>query len=483
MLRRALAALSSKTYNWPLNGTDNDMKACDVAIIGAGPYGLSIAAHLKAAGVDFRIFGKPMDLWVNHMPKGMHLKSEGFASCLYDPGRTFTLEIFCKEKGLPYGRIGSPVPLAVFSAYGLEFQRRFVPELEQELVERVHSEGSGFRITLSGGEVLYPQRVVVAVGLTHYAHLPKELASLPQEFVTHSYQQNTLEHFAGKNVGIIGAGASAIDLAASLHRAGATVQVITRSPKIRFQDPPKTPSSLFINRFWRPFTGIGPGWKLWMCANLPLIFRRMPERFRIDKVRRVLGPAPCWFTKEQVVGKVKFQLESTVVGAEVKERTVSLQIKDGNGRSTILQFDHLIAATGYRTDVLRLPFLDPGLLSKLVLVEASPALSANFESTVPNLFFVGVTAANTFGPLLRFAFGAGFAAPRLSAYLRRTASRTLQQAIGQPNAPAESNTTEPITLLQASIQNASLATDATLESSIVAAPIHQPEAGSALPAP
>ena len=106
------------------------MTVCDVTIIGAGPYGLSIAAHLKARGVDFRIFGNPMEFWLKHMPAGMHLKSEGFASSLYDPGSTFTLEAYCKEQGLPYAHIGTPMPLQTFSSYGLEFQRRFVPELE-----------------------------------------------------------------------------------------------------------------------------------------------------------------------------------------------------------------------------------------------------------------------------------------------------------------------------------------------------------------
>src|ERR1700760_1616078 len=89
------------------------MKVCDVAIIGAGPYGLSIAAHLRAAGVDFRIFGKPMGFWRDHMPDGMHLKSEGFASSLSEPSGKFTLGAFCKERGLDYADLGSPVPLEV----------------------------------------------------------------------------------------------------------------------------------------------------------------------------------------------------------------------------------------------------------------------------------------------------------------------------------------------------------------------------------
>jgi thioredoxin reductase len=424
---------------------DKSMKQSDVAIIGAGPYGLSIAAHLKAAGVDFRIFGSPMDMWISHMPKGMHLKSEGFASSLFDPEGSFPLQAYCEQHGLPYKRMGSPVPLEVFSSYGLEFQRRFVPELEKEMVKSVRRSGKGFELTLSSGEVLHAQRVVVAVGLTHYAYLPEELAGLPQEFVSHSYQHAGLERFKGKTVGVIGAGSSALDLAALLHQAGATVQVVARGAAIRFHDPPQSGTPSLRSRIRRPFTGIGPGWKLWMCANLPLVFSFMPESFRIDAVRRALGPAPCWFTREQVVGKVKFQLESTVTGAQIEENNVHLHIKNGTGQSQTLQFDHLIAATGYRTDIRRLPFLDADILSKLTLVATSPKLSSHFESSVPNLFFVGVPAANTFGPLLRFAFGAGFAAPRLTAHLRRTARRTLGQARTLRNAPQETNATEPIT--------------------------------------
>jgi cation diffusion facilitator CzcD-associated flavoprotein CzcO len=92
------------------------MKMSDVAIIGAGPYGLSLAAHLRARGVDFRIFGKPMQTWLEHMPKGMRLKSEGFASSLYDPDSKFTLAAYCKERGLAYADTGMPIPLETFTA-------------------------------------------------------------------------------------------------------------------------------------------------------------------------------------------------------------------------------------------------------------------------------------------------------------------------------------------------------------------------------
>src|SRR6201987_879233 len=99
---------------------------CDVAIVGAGPYGLSLAAHLAAQNIAFRIFGPAMDTWRSAMPAGMYLKSEGFASSLSDPGKTFTLAHYSTANGIPYADTGLPVPLKVFNDYCVEFQRRFV---------------------------------------------------------------------------------------------------------------------------------------------------------------------------------------------------------------------------------------------------------------------------------------------------------------------------------------------------------------------
>src|SRR5262249_5759765 len=118
----------------------------NVAIVGAGPYGLSLAAHLRAVGLSFRIFGKPMLSWQSHMPAGMFLKSEGFASDLYDPDDSFPLSAYCAEHRLPYADIGRPVPLETFIAYGIAFQKRFVPDLESTDVEIVTRAPDGFAI-------------------------------------------------------------------------------------------------------------------------------------------------------------------------------------------------------------------------------------------------------------------------------------------------------------------------------------------------
>jgi len=399
------------------------MNQCDVAIIGAGPYGLSIAAHLRTLGVDFRIFGSPMHTWLTHMPKGMRLKSEGFASSLYDPGSTFTLEVYCKEKGIPYGRLGRPVPLEVFTAYGLEFQKRFVANLENKMVESLKRSGDGFELGLDSGETLTARRVVMAVGLTHYSNFPAELAGLPPSLVSHSSKHSTVDQFRGREVAILGAGASALDLAALLNQAGARVQVLSRKPVIKFHDPPEKLEFSFFDQLRNPITGIGPGWKLFWCANTPLLFRQMPLKFRLDKVKSILGPAPCWFIKEEIIGKVQLLVDVSISEAKVQEGRVCLQLTDSAKNRKSITVDHVIAATGYKVKLQRLAFMDAQLQSAIRSVEDTPVLSSNFQSTVPGLYFVGASAANTFGPLLRFAFGAGFTAGRLSKHLAKSAIR------------------------------------------------------------
>ena len=152
----------------------------EIAIIGAGPYGLSIAAHFRTRGISFRIFGRPMDSWLAHMPKGMMLKSDGFASNIYDPNAKFTLKDFCAERGIEYAHMGNPVKLATFGDYGMAFRDRMVPELEDKVVLSIERAADGpFLLRLDDGEEVKVRRVVLAIGITHFVHMPENLAHLP----------------------------------------------------------------------------------------------------------------------------------------------------------------------------------------------------------------------------------------------------------------------------------------------------------------
>src|SRR6185312_11076363 len=150
----------------------------------AGPYGLSCAAHLKARQIDHVIFGSPMAAWRDSMPRGMSLKSDGFASSIYHPDGKLTLRQYCAERNLPYADLGLPVPIETFIAYGLHFQQQLVPHLDQRMVSRLSRTADGFSLELSDGGRATARRVIIAAGIDAYRHIPVELRHLPREALT-----------------------------------------------------------------------------------------------------------------------------------------------------------------------------------------------------------------------------------------------------------------------------------------------------------
>ena len=395
----------------------------NTVIIGAGPYGLSIAAHFRRGGIPFRIFGRPMDSWLQHMPKGMMLKSDGFASDIYDPEKAFTLRQFCAERGIEYADAGVPVRLETFSAYGLAFRDRMVPELEDKLVVSVERVTGGFLLRLEDGETFQTRRVVLAVGITHFEYVPENLAPLPAQFLSHSARHREVEPFRGHNVVVIGGGASALDLAGLLREAGADVQLVSRREELKFHSQPTGKPRSQWQQIRHPQSGLGPGMRSRFFADAPAAFYYLPERLRLEAVRRTLGPSGGWFIRDKVVGKVPLHLGCTPQGAEVKDGRVHLSVQAMDGSKREIVTEHIIAATGYKVDLERLKFLNPEIRSQLKTVGGSPVLSPTFESSMPGLYFAGVAAANSFGPVMRFAFGAGFAARTLTRALAKSVAK------------------------------------------------------------
>ena len=396
----------------------------EVAIVGAGPYGLSIAAHLRYSGIPFRIFGRPMDSWLSHMPKGMCLKSDGFASNLSDPQGAATLNKFCLERGIEYSDTGMPVRLETFSSYGLAFKERMVPELEDHMVVEIEQSNDGFRLRLDDGQVFTAVRVILAVGITHFEHVPSNLAHLPSEFVSHSFRHSDPEEFTGRNVVVIGGGSSAVDLAAELHDSGAEVQLVVRQQSLKFHDKPEIGKARSLwQRVRHPQSGLGLGLRSKFFCSAPSLFRYFPKRLRIEIVRRHLGPSAPWFTKERIIGRVSLQLGCNPEGADIRDGKVHLYLRAADGGRREVVTDHVIVATGYKVDLDRLTFLSENIRSRINDLDRTPLLKSNFESSVPGLYFVGIAAANSFGPLMRFAFGADFTARHLTRRLKKCLAR------------------------------------------------------------
>ncbi len=395
----------------------------DVAIIGAGPYGLSVASHLRASGIDIRIFGRPMHSWQAQMPVGMHLKSEGFATNLSDPSGSFTLERFYGDCGLPYEERAAAIPLNRFLAYGLAFQKRFVPEVDERTVLSVRRRTNSFEVMMEDGEVLIAGRVLIATGLYPYRHMPAALAPLPRELVSHSADHAEIERFRSRDVTVIGGGSSAAELAVLLQECGANVHLVTRRPGPLHYQPPPIPRTAW-RRALRPLSGIGYGWQSLLLAQAPHLFRLLPSTLRLLLVQRYLMPAPGWFVRDRFEQHIEHLAGYRVESAVVEGGQVELRLRASGGGDRLLRSDHVIAATGYRMDLDRLSILDEQIRQGLVRVGGGPQLSAHFESSVPGLHFLGPMSANCFGPAMRFVLGADFTARRLGGYLSRSRPRT-----------------------------------------------------------
>lgn len=388
-----------------------------VGIIGAGPYGLSIAAHLAYRGIAFRIFGRPMENWLS-MPRGMLLKSEGFASNLYEPQGKLSLKTYCLEQGLAYADIGRPVSIETFCEYGLAFQRRMVPALDPRLVSHVSKTTSGFQLTLEGGDTVNADRVLVATGITHFAWLPPSLSGFPADKVTHSASHSDLARLRGVDVTIVGGGSSAIDTAALLYEAGAAVRVVTRRAELPIHSRMRLPRT-WRDRLVAPMSPVGPGWRSWFFTGCPPIIHRMTAERRVRWIRNELGPAGGWFMASRIA-PVPVLARRAVVGAAIVAGRVRLTLVDGEGHQSALDTDHVIAATGYCPNVAKLKFLDVELQQAVATLEQAPIVSRRFESSVPGLYFTGPATAYSFGPVMRFAAGARFAAPRIAQHLAST---------------------------------------------------------------
>ena len=385
----------------------------DVAIVGAGPYGLSLAAHLNDQNVDFQIFGEPMQFWRDHMPKGMQLKSDGFASNLYDPKQSYTLRRYCQEQGIDYKDDTLPVELDTFVKYGIAFKTRFVPHLRKNNVVNIDKTPNGFSLRLENDDTVTARRVVVATGIRDCRHIPPCLKALSSEYMTHSSEHHELVSFRNRDVVVLGAGASATDLSALLLDNGAKVQLVARGQVVRFHSGKDTERSV-LQRLRHPRSGIGPGLRSRFYCDAPWLFHYLPERLRLLVVQRTLGPAGGWFMKDRVIGRIPVLVGSLLVGAEVKRDRVHLKMRGPDGALRELVTDHVIAATGYKLDLQRFEFLSGEIRSRLKAVDNTPVLSSSMESSVSGLFFMGAIAANSFGPVMRFAFGARFAAPRIA---------------------------------------------------------------------
>ncbi|MFD4571290.1 FAD-dependent oxidoreductase [Streptomyces sp. NPDC058417] len=387
----------------------------DLLVVGAGPYGLSVAAHAAAAGLSLRVLGRPMATWRDHMPAGMFLKSEPWASDLSDPAGRRGLGAYRAALGTP-ARHGEPLPVRAFADYGLWFARHAVPAVEERTVTRVDARPGGFTATTGDGGTVTARTVALAVGVLPFAEIPAALRALPAGLVSHSGAHGTLDRFRGRDVTVIGGGQAALETAALLAEQGTRVRVLTRAGHPDWNDVPPP----WRRPWWRaaraPHTALGCGWRNWFYAERPGLFRRLPSAARTRITASALGPAGAWWLRERVETGVEIRPGQEVTAARAVPGGVRLEVRGGSP----LETEHVIAATGFRPTRARLGPLAPELRQALAaLPDGSPAVGRYFESSYPGLFLAGPVTASAFGPAMRFVHGTGFTAPALVRGVRR----------------------------------------------------------------
>jgi hypothetical protein len=378
---------------------------CNVTVIGAGPYGLSAASYLRAAGVEARVIGEPMAFWQNQMPVGMCLRSNWGASHIADPKQELTLDAYCRENG---NHVSRPIRLERFVGYGHWFQHKAVPDVEKRQVRSVATDSRGFRVALADGEEFFCRRVVVATGISPFASRPGEFAGIPSTLASHASEHNDLRKFKGQRVVVIGAGQSALESAALFKEAGIEAEVIARGASLNWVGLHPTLHHLgVISKMLYSTRDVGPA-GISRLVSMPHLFRLFPRSFQDRAAYRAIRPAGAGWLQSRLAG-ASITLGRKVASATATGSRILLRLDDGSERLV----DHALLATGFRVDISRYQFLTQSMLNQLEVVNGYPVLKRGLESSIPGLHFLGKPAAWSFGPLLGFVSGAEFASNEL----------------------------------------------------------------------
>ena len=388
------------------------MKKDDTTVvIGAGPYGLSVAAHLKPRGVQTQVIGKTMELWKN-MPAGLCLKSIWSASSISDPEGRYSIDRYIETTNTPRQE---PIPLSLFLNYALWFQRQNVPDVDHVYVKSLEADGKNFHLDLDDGRTLKANNVVIAAGISTFAYVPEFARDLPETVAAHTSVHKDLTRFKGRRVVVVGKGQSALEYAALLHEVGADVELITRG-EVRWHSKILYDRTGPAKHIFYPPGDVGPPGINWLVA-FPSFFRYFPEKIKDPMHRRAVLPGGAKWLRPRIEEQIHLTENTQIVKASEQGQGIRLELSDG----TVREVDYMILGTGYQPDFHKFTFIDPALSQQVQESKRYPVLNAGYESSVPNLYFAGLMAGYTFGPTCRFVSGTKAVAQKISRYIARTA--------------------------------------------------------------
>ena len=360
----------------------------ELLIIGAGPFGLAMAAEAARRNISYRLVGEPMAFWKQAMPRGMILRS-GLDWHL-DPDDDATLERYVAEQGRTAEDV-LPLALDFYLEYVEWFSARKRIQPEDSRVERLERRGDGLVAHLSDGGLIEARNVLLATGMGPFAHIPKELAALiPAGRSRHSIACAEPADYAGRRVLIVGGRQSAFECAALLAEAGATeVHVCHRHATPEFTESDWSWLIPLLGRVEQE-----PGW----YHSLPADDKeKLNARFWSEgrlKLEPWLGPR---IRRDEVIIHEKVNI------ARCDEDAGGLTVTLNNGRELLV--DEVLYCTGFEVNISRLDYLERGGLTDSIDQDGGyPVLNEHMQSSIPGLYFTSLPASRDFG--LFFAFTA-----------------------------------------------------------------------------
>jgi lysine/ornithine N-monooxygenase len=384
----------------------------DIAVVGAGPYGLSVAAHL--VGRNVRTFGAPMETWRTRMPPYMFLRSDWQETSLAAPGNLGSIDRWARVSG---EEREEPIPLQKFLRYAEWFRGTFAPDGDPADVAAVERGDDGYHLTTTAGDEFAARQVVVAVGAVPFAYAPPQLAESVGDRVAFATSLQDYEPYRGRRVLVVGGGQGGLESASLAVQAGADVELVVRSSLRWFADrEPHRPRGPLHQRLYRiayPVVGYGPP-PLNRLALHPDVFATLPKGARRRLAGRILRAGGSPWLRDEVERDVHVT-EGVGVDAIEQDGAVHLRLSDG----TVREADAVILAAGFRFSLERLGFLTEGIRKRIALDDGRPVLDRWFRSTERGLLFVGFAAEHRFGPVARFIPGTRFTANRVRESLER----------------------------------------------------------------
>lgn len=382
------------------------MKASvDLLVIGAGPFGLALAAQTEAQGIDYLVVGEPMGFWRSHMPEGMLLRSG--SDWHLDPFDEYTLERYLQERGQTAKDV-EPLTREFYLGYVEWFQagRHIRPEpVRVERLDRNPTDDAGFVASLTDGRTISARRVVLALGMGYFAHVPEELAAaIPDGRGAHTCDTVDFAPLAGRRCLILGGRQSAFEWAALIHEAGAReVHVVHRHASPAFAEAQWDWVMPLVDNM-----AANPGW-----------FRSLSPESQQDYGHRLwaegrLKVEPWLDARVNRDGITVWPDTSIVSCDELPSGELAVALDGG----ACLAVDDVIFAMGYKVDMARIPLLANGdLLAGLETRNGFPVLSEHFESSLSGLYITSMPAGQDFGPFFGFTVAARTSAKIIGAAL------------------------------------------------------------------